>query len=442
MNKKAKTVYIDTLGCPKNISDSEVAAGNLEAAGFSIVDDPETADIIMVNTCGFIEDAKKESIEHIFQMDDARKEGAKLVISGCLAQRYAQELFDEIPEADLIIGVNEYERVGELFRDLETRRAISGPCDLAPLEKSFRRYRETPYSASLKIAEGCNNRCTYCVIPQIRGPYRSKKMEDILEEARDLAAHGCKELILIAQDVAYYGLDLYKKKMLAPLLTELCKIEGIRWIRLMYCYDDRIDDELIRVMAAEEKICPYIDIPLQHASDRILKAMRRNSTRASIHKTLAKLREAIPDICIRTTLIVGFPGETDEDYEELVKMVEEEEFGRLGVFAYSQEEGTPAGEMPDQIEAEVKEARLDGIMMRQMEISRAHNESLIGRKLLCFVEGQEEDGTYNGRTVYDAPEIDNGVVFTSDRELKRGDMVPVLIRDAFDYDLSGVAVNE
>ncbi|MBQ1396322.1 MAG: 30S ribosomal protein S12 methylthiotransferase RimO [Eubacterium sp.] len=439
----SKRVYIDTLGCPKNINDSEYAAGVLEDGGFVIIDDPEEADYIIVNTCGFIEDAKKESIDHIFSMHEARKEGAKLIISGCLAQRYAEDLFREIPEADAIVGVNEYGRIDEILTGIterESREIFAGGCGAEQLERTVRRFAEEPYTATIKIAEGCNNRCSYCVIPQIRGNYRSKAMEDVLAEAEDLAAAGCKELILIAQDTAYYGMDLYHKAMLPELLTKLCRVEGIRWIRLMYCYDDRITDELIRVMATEEKICHYIDIPLQHASDRVLKAMRRASDRASIREVLEKLRTAMPDIHIRTTLIVGFPGETEEDYEELVDMVEEEKFARLGVFTYSREEGTAAAEMPDQIDEEEKEIRLDGIMRRQMEISREANLAMIGGCYEVMVDGLDEDGAYLGRTRYDAPDIDNAVIFTSPLAHSAGDIVTVKVTDAFDYDIVGEEV--
>lgn len=320
-----KKVFIDTLGCPKNFNDSEFAAGILEDNGYEIIDSPEDADIIMVNTCGFINDAKKESIEHIFEMSERRKDGGKLVVSGCLSQRYSEELSKEIPEADCIIGVNQYNNLPEILSDIDNNHVAANSCDLDYLEKTVRKLSDNPYTATLKIAEGCDNTCTYCIIPMIRGKFRSKKMEDIIAEAKELANAGCKELILIAQDVTYYGKDLYGKFVLPELLRKLCKIDGIEWIRLMYCYDERITDELIQVMAEEDKICKYIDIPLQHASDNILKSMRRQTTRKSIKETLAKLKAAMPDIHVRTTLIVGFPGETEDDYNQLLELVESED---------------------------------------------------------------------------------------------------------------------
>lgn len=434
------SVYFDTLGCPKNVNDSEYAAGLLERAGFSIVDDPEDADFIIVNTCAFIEDAKKESIEHIFDMNNARREGAKLVVAGCLAQRYAKELFDDLPEADCFVGVNEYEKLPEILIGIAAdgrREVYAGSCGSGTLVRASRRFSSSPYSSTLKIAEGCNNRCTYCVIPEIRGKYRSKRIEDCVAEAGEMAAAGCRELVLIAQDTTYYGIDIYGKQMLPELLRRLCDIDGIEWIRLMYCYDERITDELIDTIAAEPKICKYIDIPLQHASDRVLKAMNRHTTRESIENTVNKLRKRVPGIRIRTTFIVGFPGETEEDYEELADFIEKEKFDRLGVFAYSREEGTPAAEMPCQIDEDVKQSRLDGIMTRQMEISRAHNEEMIGKTYRVLVDGKDEDGSYYGRTEYDAPEIDNSVIFTSEAEHEQGDFADVKITDAFDYDISG-----
>ena len=433
-------VFIDTLGCPKNFTDSDIAAGLFEKKGHSIVETPEDADVIVVNTCGFIGDAKKESIDEIFSMAQYRASGKKLIVTGCLVQRYAKELFEEMPEVDGFLGVNNYNDLPGLAEDLmETQQRFlqCDPCMNVPMEDSARRIPDQPYTAYLKVSEGCSNVCTYCVIPKIRGPYRSRPEEDILEEAERLAKAGCKELVLIAQDVTCYGIDLYGKLMLAHLLRRLCQIQDIRWIRLMYCYEDRITDELIQTMAEEEKICHYIDIPLQHISDPVLRAMNRRSTSASIHETLRKLRTAMPDIHIRTTLIVGFPGETDEDYEALCDFVEEQEFERLGVFAYSKEEGTPAAEMDGQIPEEVKQERLDGIMMRQMEISLANNQKKTGQTLQVLVDSIEEDGACLGRTVYDAPEIDNAVVFVPLDNHKPGDITNVFITDAYDYDLAG-----
>ena len=436
-------VYFETLGCPKNFNDTQAAEAFCLKEGLGIADGPESADVIVVNTCGFINDAKKESIDKIFEMAEYREEAKKLVVSGCLSQRYAAELTSEMPEVDLFVGVNDYERLPGLIRSLidsplENRNLSSSDCEYASrLPLLDRNIEEGAYSATLRIAEGCDNRCAYCVIPSIRGGYRSKSMEDVVREAEILAGKGIKEIILIAQDVTNYGVDIYGKFMLPELLKELVKVEGIRWIRLMYCYEDRISDELIRVMAEEPKICNYIDVPIQHSSDNTLKEMKRRSTGASIRDTLGRLRAAMPDIAIRTTLIVGFPGETEEDFEDLLDFVEEQKFQRLGVFAYSQEEGTVAGDREDQIPEEVKESRLDQIMRMQLEISYQHNQELIGSVLEVLVEDMDEDGSYVGRSRYDAPEIDNSVIFTSLVSHKPGDFVKVYINDAYDYDLVG-----
>ncbi len=433
-------VFIDTLGCPKNFNDTQTAKGFLEGAGYETVQDPENADAIIINTCGFINDAKKESIERIFDYCAYKEAGKKIIVSGCLSQRYGNELFEEMPEVDCFLGVNEYERLPEILKTLDSRskHITNSYADVLP--RMCRKLDDNCFSSTVKIAEGCNNRCAYCVIPSIRGGYRSKTIEDILEETKQLAAAGCKELILIAQDVTNYGVDLYGKYMLPELLKKLCRIDGIEWIRLMYCYEDRITDELIEVMAEEPKICKYIDIPIQHSSDDVLKAMLRRSTEDSIRNTIARLKARIPDIHIRTTLIVGFPGETDEDYEKLLEFVEEMRFARLGVFAYSQEENTVAGEMQDQIDEEIKEERLTGIMRAQLEISLESNKEKIGKTFKVLVEEHDEDGSYIGRTEFDAPEIDNSVLFTSHRQLNPGDFVDVLIEDAFDYDLVGTEV--
>jgi len=441
-------LYIETLGCPKNFNDSEGIAGIWEKAGMSITDRLEEADAVIVNTCGFINDAKTESIGTIFDMAgfidercaaEPEIERPVLIVSGCLSQRYGSELFEEMPEVDIFMGVNDYEKLPQLvkeFRKGARQQAFSCEPDKF-VEFSARKLEDNPYSSTLRIAEGCNNCCTYCVIPQIRGGFRSRPVENILEEAKELAANGCKELMLIAQDVTEYGRDLYGELKLPQLLRELCKVDGIRWIRLMYCYEDKITDELIRVMAEEEKICNYIDIPLQHISDNVLAAMNRRSTSASIRYTVARLRKAMPDIHIRTTFIVGFPGETEEDFEELAEFAESVRFERLGVFAYSQEEGTVAGEMDNQIDDEIKAARADSIMRMQVDFSREINEEKIGNTIEVLVDDIDEDGAYIGRSMYDAPEIDNTVIFKADTKLSAGDMVKVKITDAFDYDLVG-----
>ena len=434
-------VYFETLGCPKNFNDTQAAKGVLAEAGFEIARTAEDSDVIVVNTCGFINDAKKESIERIFDMMPYREGGKKLVVSGCLSERYADDLYGEMPEVDCFIGVNEYERLPELLSELTSKegerlKSVNG-CYEKILSTPKRVLGENPYTATLKIAEGCDNCCAYCIIPKIRGGFRSKPMEDVVEEARQLAEAGCKELILIAQDVTNYGRDLYGEPRLAELVRKVCRVDGIRWVRLMYCYEDRITDELIEVMATEPKVCHYIDIPIQHASDGVLKAMRRRSTEESIKDTIKRLKAAIPDIHIRTTLIVGFPGESEEDFDKLLDFVEETRFARLGVFAYSQEENTEAGEMENQIEEDIKQERLDAVMRRQLDISLEYNKEKVGKELEVLVEEADEDGSYIGRTRYDAPEIDNSVIFTSERELKAGDIVRVLVEDAFDYDLVG-----
>lgn len=441
-------LYIETMGCPKNFNDSESIGGIWESTGMLLTDDPAEADAILVNTCGFINDAKQESIGCIFDMARFIDESAKqapdhekkiLIVSGCLSQRYGKELADEMPEVDIFLGVNDYEKLPQLvkeYRKGKRLQAFSCQPD-AFYEFSARKIKDNPYSMTLRIAEGCNNCCAYCVIPQIRGAYRSRPMENIIEEAELLVSKGCREIILIAQDVTEYGTDIYGRLMLPELLRKLCRVDGIRWIRLMYCYEDKITDELIEVMASEEQICDYIDIPLQHVSDGVLSAMNRHSTTESIKDTLGRLRTAMPDIHIRTTLITGFPGETEEEFEELLEFVEKTRFERLGVFAYSREEGTVAGDMENQIDEDVKTMRADAIMRRQLDISREINESKVGDTMTVMVDGTDEDGAYLGRTVYDAPEIDNTVIFTSDEELVPGNMVQVKITDAFDYDLVG-----
>ena len=436
-------VYFETLGCPKNFNDTQAAEAFLIKEGFEIADSPEEADHIIVNTCGFINDAKKESIDKIFEMAELKDQGKTLTVSGCLSQRYASELTEEMPEVDLFIGVNDYEKLPRLLKELAggrlaDRNSGSDSCAYASqLPLLERNIEKGSYSATLRIAEGCDNCCAYCVIPSIRGGYRSKSMEDVVSEAETLAEKGIKEIILIAQDVTNYGIDLYGRFMLPELLRKLVTVDGIRWIRLMYCYEDRITDELIEVMAEEPKICHYIDVPIQHSSDHTLKEMKRRSTGASIRNTISRLRDAMPDIAIRTTLIVGFPGETEGDFDDLLEFVEEERFQRLGVFAYSQEEGTPAGDREDQIPEDIKEMRLDQIMRTQLDISYQHNQELVGSVLEVLVEAEDEDGSYIGRSRYDAPEIDNSVIFTSARDLEPGDIVNVYIDDAFDYDLAG-----
>ena len=436
-------VYMETMGCPKNFNDSQVAKGLIQEKGFQITDNIDECDVMILNTCGFINDAKKESISRTFELAEYKNDGKKLIMTGCLSERYSKDLFEEMPEVDCFLGVNEYDKLPDILEKIMKSHIrcdyVSG-CAAKDLSRQPRLLEDNPYSATLKIAEGCDNRCAYCVIPYIRGPFRSKKMEDVIDEANWLAQKGCKELILIAQDVTVYGKDLYGEMVLPKLLRKLCRIEGIEWIRLMYCYEDRITDELIEVMATEPKICHYIDIPIQHSSDNMLRAMNRRSTEESIRTTIGKLKKAIHDIHIRTTLITGFPGESEEDFDNLLDFVEEMRFARLGVFAYSQEENTPAGEMDNQIPEEIKLLRQDAIMRRQLDISLETNKEKVGMTLRVLVEERDLDGSYIGRTAFDAPEIDNSVIFASERDLKAGDFVNVLIQDAFDYDLTGMEV--
>ena len=436
--------YINTLGCEKNTVDSEGATGILMRAGHEPADRPSEADVIIVNTCGFINDAKEQSIETIFDMAELKKDDALLMVSGCLSQRYSTQLYKEMPEVDIFLGVNDYEKLPEILAKHEAgkREKYISDYDRIYAELGRRERSEAPYTASVKISEGCNNVCSYCIIPFIRGGYRDRKMEDILEEIRQLAEEGCKEVVLIAQDVSNYGIDLYGKYRLPELLHEVCKIDGIHWVRLMYCYEERITDELIQAMASEPKVCHYIDIPLQHCNDRILKEMNRCSTEASIKDTIGRLRAAMPDIHIRTTMIAGLPGETKEDFAQLEKFVEDMKFERLGVFPYSKEEGTLAATMKGQVRQQTKEKRRDAIMALQCAISLEHNQAKVGQGMEGLVEGQDEDGSYIGRTKYDAPDVDNGVLFTSNRQLNPGDFVQVEIIDAFDYDLVGREVEE
>ncbi len=436
-------VSFRTLGCPKNENDSEYAKGILERAGYGITENLVNSDIVIVNTCGFINDAKVESIEAILDVANLKESVDKskvLVVSGCLSKRYANDLYKEIPEVDIFLGVNEYAKLPEILEThLNKKQRILDvcPCGAGFEELRYRKLAENPYTATIKIAEGCNNACAYCVIPAIRGHYRSRTEENILSEAEMLAKNGCKELVIIAQDVTAYGLDIYKELRLPTLLRKLCKVDGIEWIRLMYCYEDKITDELIDVIASEDKICKYLDIPLQHIDDKVLRLMNRKSTEKSIKSTIAKLRERISDIHIRTTFITGFAGERKPEFENLYEFVKAAEFERLGVFAYSKEEGTRGAKLKEQVRSDVKERRKDNIMRLQLDISRRMNEQKIGKVFDVIVDEIDEDGAYIGRTKYDAPQIDNSVIFKGNLGVKVGDIVKVLVTDAFDYDLVG-----
>lgn len=433
-----------SLGCPKNQVDAEHMLAMMDAEGWEIVDYVDGCDVVIVNTCGFIDDAKKEAIENILDMVELKKEGviSKIIVTGCLAQRYKEEIVMEIPEVDAVVGIGAngdiIKTVEEVMSGVDTIEKYPPQCEL-PLEGQ--RILTTPqYWAYLKIGEGCSNRCTYCTIPSIRGNMRSRSMENVIDEAKQLAELGVKELILIAQDTTSYGLDLYGELKLPELLNELCKIDSIEWIRLLYCYPDRITDELIETMKNQEKIVNYIDLPLQHADDKILKAMNRRGDQALIRSVISKLRAEIPDVVIRTTFIVGFPGEGEEEFETLAEFVNEIEFDRLGVFTFSPQEGTPAYDMDNQVEDDVKTRRGEVIMQDQYSIMEEKNNEKIGKTYKVVVE--DYDGysdSYTGRTYMDAPEIDGLVKFTSHKDLDIGDFVDVEIFDIEDYDLIGEA---
>ena len=430
-------IYIDTLGCAKNEYDSQMLAASLVDRGCGITYDPQDADILIVNTCGFIEDAKKESIERIFELAAERGEDKKLVVTGCLAERYHEELSKEMPEVDIFFGVNDYDELPSvLLGDKAAARDMVGAAT-DDLRYRKRLFDEGAHFGYLKIAEGCNNNCSFCAIPLIRGPFRSKKKEDCIREAEDMAAAGIKELILIAQDTSQYGRDLYGKPVLHELLRSLCRIEGIEWIRLMYVYDNGITDELIDVIAEEPKICKYIDMPIQHISDSVLHLMRRQSTGDSIKSVIRRLRERIPDVHIRTTLLVGFPGETEADMDLLMDFIDSCDIDRLGAFAFSEEEGTPSFTMSGKVDEDEREARRSRVMEHQLAVSERLNEKKIGRTYEVIVDEILEDGLFAGRTRYDAPEIDCAVTFSSASTRKPGDIVNVVITDAFEYDLEG-----
>ncbi len=431
-----------SLGCDKNLVDSEVMLGLLDSRGYQIVDDETIADVIVVNTCCFIHDAKEESIQTILEMAEYKKTGRlkALVVTGCLAQRYQQEIIDEIPEVDAVLGTASYDKIAEAIDealDGHTEMYLED-IDRLPQVSSKRLVTTGGHYAYLKIAEGCDKHCTYCIIPKVRGNYRSVPMEQLLKEAKELAEGGVKELILVAQETTVYGQDIYGEKSLHRLLRELCKIDGIQWIRLLYCYPEEIDANLIRVMKEEPKICHYLDLPIQHASDAILKKMGRRTSKAQLVDTIRTLREEIPDITLRTTLITGFPGETEEQHQELVEFVDEMEFDRLGVFTYSPEENTPAAEMPDQIPEEVKEDRQAELMELQKEIAFDLAEDMIDREVLVMIEGKVADeNAYVGRTYRDAPNVDGLIFINTDEELMSGDFAKVKVTGAMEYDLIG-----
>ena len=434
-----------SLGCAKNQVDGELLMAKLKAAGYELVDDVAMADVAIVNTCGFIESAKKESIEEILELSLLKKEGRikKLVATGCMAERYQREMRKEIPELDGVLGIGANADPVRYIGELMESGAVEAfpPKDKLPL--CGERELSTPsWSAYLKIAEGCDNRCSYCAIPMIRGGYRSRGMEDIEEEARRLAENGAKELVLIAQDTTRYGIDVYGKYSLAELLRRLCQIEGVCWLRVLYCYPDAITDELLDVMAQEKKVLPYIDLPLQHASGRVLKAMNRRGDRASLTALIKKIRAKVPGVILRTTLITGFPGETEEDFTELAEFVKEARFDRLGCFTYSQEEDTPAALLPDQVDQEVKERRAEIITDMQMDITDPKCESYVGRTFQVLVEGFDRYAEcWFGRSYMDAPDVDGKIFFTTQgKRPVLGSFVPVIIEDWMNGDLTGSMV--
>ena len=460
-------IYLVSLGCDKNLVDSEIMLGLLSKEGYMITNELSEADYAIVNSCCFIGDAKEESINTIIEIGELKKEGKLkgLIVTGCLAQRYQSMITDELPEADAVIGTTAYDSIVSAIAEIKAKKGLPDKSlfieDLERLAggEEHRLVPAGEISSYIKIAEGCNKRCTYCIIPYIRGNYRSIPMETILKEAEELAKQGTKELLLVAQETTLYGVDLYGKKALPELVHELSKISGIEWIRLLYCYPEEITDEIIDAIKNEKKVCHYIDLPIQHSSDRILKRMARKTNQAELRERIARLRKEIPDITLRTTLITGFPGETEEDFKELYNFVDEMEFDRLGVFTYSAEEGTPAAEMEGQVAEEVKIARRNEIMELQQEISAEKAEGRIGKVYEVLVEGTvpvdsvngeafasimevNEDGkkVYIGRTYMDAPDVDGQVFFESDYDIMSGELVDVEIIASDEYDLFGILI--
>ena len=441
-----KILFI-SLGCDKNLADSEEMLGLLTAGGHEITDDETQADAIVINTCCFIKDAKEESVETILEMAEYKKTGSchALIVTGCMAQRYQKEIIEEVPEVDAVLGTTSY---GDIVKALEEAAAGNHfeeyrDIDYLPDTGSKRVLTTGGHFGYLKIAEGCDKHCTYCIIPKLRGKFRSVPMERLIAQAEDMAEQGVKELILVAQETTVYGKDLYGKKSLHILLQKLCEIKGIRWIRVLYCYPEEIYDELIETIRDEKKICHYLDIPIQHASDRILKRMGRRTSKQELIDIVGKLRKEIPDIVLRTTLITGFPGETEEDHEELKEFVDAMEFDRLGVFTYSPEEDTPAAEMTDQIPEEVKEERRDELMELQQEISYDRGQDRIGQELLVMIEGKVADeSAYIGRTYGDAPKVDGYIFVQTGELLMTGDFAKVRVTGALEYDLIGVLGDE
>lgn len=441
-----KILFI-SLGCDKNLADSEEMLGLLTGNGHEIVDSEEEADAIVINTCCFIHDAKEESVNTILEMAEYKKTGTCkiLIVTGCMAQRYKEEITEEIPEVDAVLGTTSYGDIVKALNEVEAGHVFQEFKDINALpEDSGRRVITTGgHFGYLKIAEGCDKHCTYCIIPSLRGKFRSVPEERLLKQAEYMASQGVRELILVAQETTVYGTDLYGKKTLHILLKKLCQIKGIRWIRVLYCYPEEIYDELIQVMKEEKKICHYLDLPIQHASDRILKRMGRRTSKAQLVGIITKLRREIPDIVLRTSLITGFPGETEEDHQELMEFVDEMEFDRLGVFTYSPEDGTPAETMEGQVPEELKEERRDEIMELQQEISLEKGNDRIGQELLVMIEGKVSgESAYIGRTYGDAPKVDGYMFVQTGELLVTGDFAKVKVTGAMEYDLIGELANE
>ncbi len=441
-------VLFISLGCDKNLVDTEKMLSLLEREGYNFTDDEYEADIIVINTCCFIGDAKEESVNTILEAAELKTEGRlkALIVTGCMAERYKNEIFEEIPEVDAILGTASYEKIADAIREVLKGKSVAEFDSIdSPVSPETDRIVTTGgHYAYLKIAEGCDKRCTYCIIPYLRGHYRSVPIEQLLKEARQLVDEGVKELILVAQETTLYGTDLYGEKRLPELLKRLAAIDGLRWIRLQYCYPEEITDELIETIKTEDKVCDYLDIPIQHASDNILRRMGRKTSNAEIRDLIAKLRKEIPDIVLRTTMISGFPGETEEDHEMLLDFVDDMEFDRLGVFTYSREEDTPAASFPDQIPEELKEERRDEIMELQQEIAFDKNVDMIGKTFEVIIEGRlvDEDGVYVGRTYMDSPEVDGMIFVNTDLELMTGDFINVRVTKASGYDLIGEPEDE
>ena len=436
-----------SLGCDKNLSDSEEMLGLLTERGHNIVNSEEEADAIVINTCCFIHDAKEESVETILEMAEYKKAGSlkALIVTGCMAQRYKEEIIQEIPEVDAVLGTTSYVDIVKALDEVLKGKSFQEFRDIneLPAVSASRVLTTGGHFGYLKIAEGCDKHCTYCIIPSLRGRFRSIPEERLIQQAEYMASQGVKELILVAQETTVYGTDIYGKKTLHLLLKKLCGIKGIRWIRVLYCYPEEIYDELIQVMKEEKKICHYLDLPIQHASDRILKRMGRRTSKEQLVEIIGKLRREIPDIILRTTLITGFPGETEEDHQELMEFVDEMEFDRLGVFTYSAEEGTPAVSMDGQISAELKEARRDELMELQQEISLEKGNERIGQELLVMIEGKVSgESAYIGRTYGDAPNVDGYLFVQTGELLMTGDFAKVRVTGAMEYDLIGELADE